>query len=375
MKNIKLSKSELKIFLCIFLIILSINYAGTFNYILLLSIVLIWLIKASNKYLKNKNIDKIVIWLIMPHILYILYTLIISLLSSEYEYYRYFIKQIIFVILPIFAAYGVVDLSINRKVNLPYTMFISITALFIYKNMYRIGNIFDLNSSLFEGVEGFIFGIFLIYYVYKNNFILSIVSFILMYLGHKRIAVFASIIVIIIYKISTIMKNNKNKTYSISIYILLISVSLIFIWMVSTDSIEYLFRTFNINTMGRSEIYSFINDYYDFNVNFYGNGMGFTEFILSSLGMIHFRNLHSDILKLYIELGFIVYIIYMLSYIKIYKNIYRLTPNVAKLYMYLHIFTVINLFTDNIMIYMYYLFSLYMIVIYEFKITKNYIIK
>lgn len=371
MKYIKSNKLKINMYVLILILIYLIKSGGDSRYVILLGLFFIMMINSIIKNSSEVKIDKILILLLLPVFFYFIYTLVISLLSSTYENYINFFKQLVFMATPILGAYGLVNITNNKNLDITKVMFWCVLVVFIFDNLWRIDNLFYPESDLFEGTEAFIFGIFLMYFIYKGNKGLAILSFILMYLGNKRIALFSTIVLSVASIIIKIMDKKGKKIKLNFIYLTVMVLSLIYIYMIYIGKIEDLFNYLNMHMMGRDKAYIFIKNYYDFKFDFYGRGMGYVEYVLMNINMNGFNNLHSDILKIYVELGTVGYVVYMILYKIIYKYIYRINHKVGNLYLLLNIFTIINMFTDNIMIYVYYLLPLYTIIIYEFKRINN----
>lgn len=68
-----------------------------------------------------------------------------------------------------------------------------------------------------------------------------------------------------------------------------------------------------INTSGRVEIYDAVDKFYDFSIEFLGNGIGFLTYQLSANMNVGVSSVHNDFLQYFIDLGFCGYILWLAS--------------------------------------------------------------
>ncbi len=166
----------------------------------------------------------------------------------------------------------------------------------------------------------FCLGAYLIYMLYKPK--KSIVYFILLFLSlfcflsaFKRIAIIAIAIALIFgYLLKFIAKYNK-KSASVLITILLIVIIILlisYIALINADAFELLEKA-GINTSGRVEIYNAVDEFYEFNPGFLGNGIGFLTYQLNTFMDMDVASVHNDFLQHFIDLGFWGYIIWLIS--------------------------------------------------------------
>ena len=78
------------------------------------------------------------------------------------------------------------------------------------------------------------------------------------------------------------------------------------------DAFELLEKA-GINTSGRVEIYNAVDDFYEFNPGFLGNGIGFLTYQLNTFMNVGVASVHNDFLQHFIDLGFWGYIIWLIS--------------------------------------------------------------
>ena len=204
-------------------------------------------------------------------------------------------------------------------------------------------------------------GICLLYYLFidkrkdrvkKNNLIKCIL---MIFWGLKRIEIAAIILCFIFFKIIISKLNIKISSAMATIIILVVSYS--YVMFIHNSSLIQLASEYNINFMGRLPTYEYVaNTYSKFTPKFLGIGFGYIDEILDELVKINFKidyipiiSLHSDILRMYIGIGFLgfgIWIIYQ-CYIKtklLYKHV---NLNCAKSYLVFTVYLFILYLTDN----------------------------
>ena len=116
----------------------------------------------------------------------------------------------------------------------------------------------------------------------------------------------------------------------------------------------------NINTNGRVEIYGRIADEAQFSLGYFGRGLGIVDQLLEYYNVASYALLHNDLLKFYIELGFIGLFLYLASYGMMFFLAEKYFGKSCMCYLFLiTIYTMIIFATDNTSIYMIYLIPMY----------------
>ncbi|MBR8537379.1 O-antigen ligase family protein [Carboxylicivirga sediminis] len=195
-----------------------------------------------------------------------------------------------------------------------------------------------------EGNISFVFGFIALYYFFKREKLLFLLSLIGILLTLKRIVLLSLFVVIICYLLPKGLKKivlNKYLIISLNALVVLFSIFLAqgywdeMIWNYFGISPEFL-------TMGRTRIYDTVLRVIDFNdlkIWMLGTGQGNTTNILFASGTEDL--LHNDILKLFLEHGIIIWGLFMFFLYKFSKG----------LQVYVTLFYNILLLTDNILIY------------------------
>jgi hypothetical protein len=114
------------------------------------------------------------------------------------------------------------------------------------------------------------------------------------------------------------------------------------------------------NTNGRVEIYSRMAQEATYSVWYLGKGLGVVEKLLECWNISKFANLHNDLLKFYIELGVLGLAIYLTSYLVMFYFVGKNYGNAKMSFILaISIYTVLLFATDNVSIYVMYLFPMY----------------
>lgn len=102
----------------------------------------------------------------------------------------------------------------------------------------------------------------------------------------------------------------KSLTLIISALIVLLLIG--YIAIIKMDVFTLLEKA-GINTSGRVEIYDAVDKFYDFSIEFLGNGIGFLTYQLSTNMNVGVSSVHNDFLQYFIDLGFCGYILWLAS--------------------------------------------------------------
>lgn len=343
------------LFIYIFIIMLFFDFTdlGFFKYII--CFILLFLFKRIK--LKQQDLIKVKA-ISFPILILLLYT-ILNLFHTKIT--LYFIKDILLYITPfiiiLFLNIKMKELSIDKTYIVDKTFFIL--------NCFTLIRVFNWlilkkDFELFESADAFVYVLFCTYYFIQNKYVNCMISIGIILFYQKRIANIAVCLVFIFLIFNFIFKKTKLKAKTCIIAFLLIAISFGYIYCIKDNIItEFLFKN-HILDMGRTNAWNRMSNYYSLSIFYFGQGIGFCSDKVIALGYNRMRLLHNDILKFYIELGFIWFIIYLLSYfkpLKYVKNEKDWTLFVSVLLAMIFIF-----FTDNISIYFTSLFIYYAIV-------------
>ncbi len=269
------------------------------------------------------------------------------------------------------------------KKAIDYTFFATIANYLIciisYLCLYKLDGIIHFFNYIKVGVSPleiheliFVMGLFFIYYCFfedkneKYHKIKISLSIICLFLGMKRIEIAALAIVSIIYKIIQLLKKNKQQIIVMkTISIICIIISIIYLAIVQNGTLNMLSEKYDINFKSRLEAYNYFKEDYELSFSYKGKGLGYVMDKLSQAdSSLHgIGDLHNDVLKLYIELGAIIWIIYFINFALLQTNRIQKQygDKVTKLYFVFMLFTYILYYTDNVNRYLNYILVFTMI--------------
>ena len=166
----------------------------------------------------------------------------------------------------------------------------------------------------------FCLGAYMIYMLYKPRknitfFILFFLSLFCFLSAFKRIAIIAIVIALAFgYLLKFIARFNKKTAANLVTVLTIIVILLLigYIALIKMGAFELL-ESAGINTSGRVEIYNAVDDFYEFNPGFLGNGIGFLTYQLNAFMNVGVASVHNDFLQHFIDLGFWGYIIWLVS--------------------------------------------------------------
>lgn len=188
------------------------------------------------------------------------------------------------------------------------------------------------------------------------------VCIVIIILSMKRIVILSSVVVVMIFEfIYFASKRNNNIMFSIRVISYsIITTSLLFVYLMKSNILFFVLSLLDVNTMSRIELWQGINTQYEFSFLFLGRGSGYVSkwmdnnwMYLEINGLNETIGLHSDILKTYIELGFIGFFIY-LHYILIHVSAKLgkiIRPSASILYFLLIVLQILIWFTENVSIF------------------------
>jgi len=279
-----------------------------------------------------------------------------------------FFEEVFLLLIPILTVLvitGSKETDIRKTIDVFFTAYILSFIMFFWKELL---DVVGLLSSFFEAFKlsefpteswlAFPLGLFSIYYFFEKRKIYFSVSFLFFLLTFKRIAIIAFFIAILVWFIYSKIVRIKFSPMGTLGYFVGLNIGFIgLIYLFISDFFTHFVKThtgISINhfTQGRFVVYKDV-------IN------RFSEHLWtgSSLGSIHlylenkyedYHFLHSDIFKVLIELGIILFIVWLIFFIMI--NIK------GKRSVFLILFLNILFISDNVFIYFDTLFVFYLIV-------------
>lgn len=195
----------------------------------------------------------------------------------------------------------------------------------LYNCIVRFGDAVGYARALEIHDLTFVFGQLIIYYAVfapresasekkrRTGYLVACIFFFIV--GMKRIAIPAAILFVIV---GAIVKNKKRT----SAYFALLGFAatgffLLFVYSVRTGAVSEICEYFGVNMMGRDYLWKLAGSYYRFSPTYMGRGFEFVDKIVVewyNSGIInHAYPLHNDILKVFVELGFPVFLIWSIT--------------------------------------------------------------
>ncbi len=252
--------------------------------------------------------------------------------------------------------------------------------LVINLGTYGIGPSVESMMAMFRGAEAqegfarameihditFAFGFYIIYFVFfakhdRERVIDIMAAAFFFILGWKRIALAALPAAIAAAVMMGWMRPRSRKRFMQIIAWGFVIFSFLYVVATRTGVFDAVTETLGINTMGRNEVYDYIEKYYDISLGFIGYGFEYTTVILQQVMLdnpeakIGVVALHNNILTVYIELGFIGFWAWLL-YTWVFQLRWMLThwgEKVAMLFFLSEMYIFITYMTDNTLYYYY----------------------
>ena len=197
-------------------------------------------------------------------------------------------------------------------------------------------------------------GILLVYYLVDGQdehwrwFYVAALTFYL-FMGFKRI-LFPAIAPAAAYCI--LIKKLRRKTQialTVTIGLVLIAISLGYVVLIRTGLWFDICDRFGIDLMGRKRLYGYMESYYTISPSYMGMGNGMVSTVLEVLETTGNRRLHSDVLRMYIELGMPMFLLWCaVTFILTYTFFARhYSLRSARMYFAVTVLMYVTFLTDN----------------------------
>ena len=307
-----------------------------------------------------KYFDKVFLIFLVPSLVYIVFGIGIAGFRGTITFQS--VKEIAFAVIPWVAAVCFYMVSKKTGVDFIKWQYWSMVLLTItWLRYYYVEDILETQYS-------FIFGVFLLYFcLIKKDIKYILFTTLMLYLMNKRIAMLASVVILIVYDFIRYAIRKKEDLQGKVLSGLSIFAMIGFAGYVAAICILNLEGQFMQDlTSGRSVAWKAVKDYYQLTVFWAGKGLGD---VVNCLGELQFpsftTNLHNDLLKVYIEIGSLGYLIWLISHFYICGWVYKkrkLSFGKAFFLVTVMIYTLLNYMTDNIMVYINYWFPAYLVI-------------
>lgn len=276
-----------------------------------------------------------------PVILMVLSVLLSIVFNGNYteEYMMRSASNILVFLLTILAVYGCVNLFrektiklclyglvLSTIINIVYTTYLYgfLSVLYVLLNVmrasfipYENGSILGVTSYSLEVADAtFAYGFFFLYYLLfekkskerSNGIFLSVIG---MYIGLKRVEIISILIAIIVYKVLIEKKGiSRKKVQRIFLIVLLLS-SFLYLYLM-----KYHVSIFSFLDQSRINMYGRLRTLFELNPLYIGKGYGYVNKWLEVVSPIYYimSVSHSDLARMYIELGMIGFICWIYYY-------------------------------------------------------------
>lgn len=127
----------------------------------------------------------------------------------------------------------------------------------------------------------------------------------------KRIAIAAAVVAILASFFIRVKAHEKGQLIVRLFEWLLVALACAWVFMTGTDIFSEICAMYGVNPMGRTYVYAYFRKYLSFSPEFFGQGLGFTSWLLQSItntvnridGAFNIQAIHNDVLRIYIENG------------------------------------------------------------------------
>jgi len=217
-----------------------------------------------------------------------------------------------------------------------------------------IGNPFETNSDLVLSL-----GFLVIYYcdhfikIKDKNNRHALLMLILIILGGKRISFVALILISAFFIFSNQLSYRRKVKIEMILSVIVILGAFLYVYLIDSGIFSTFVWSRGINTMGRVKMYDYVAQFMDMKPTYLGKGYSFANLLLEQEQVLTFQNhvygLHSDVLKMYVEMGFMVFLFWMVyNLIHLPQKITSKYGNkVGSLFWFLTIYLFSTYFTDN----------------------------
>ena len=223
------------------------------------------------------------------------------------------------------------------------------------------------NSKFIRAIEihdiTFVMGVYVIYFLFychgeKHRYIYAAIALFLFMAGLKRIA-FMGMLMAIVFACFAACLNPKGQVRLVTLVSLVVVVFCYFyISIIHSGAFTAFLEEHEIELMGREKIYDFISNFYTLSPSYRGKGYEFCVQLLKDMKgtkdqVVNITAVHNDILKMYVELGFWGFLMWVIGYY-VYQThwfVTRCGEKVAVCFMTINLYMLTSYMTDNNMFY------------------------
>lgn len=223
------------------------------------------------------------------------------------------------------------------------------------------------NSKFIRAIEihdiTFVMGVFAIYFLFychgeKHRYIYAGIALFLFMAGLKRIAFLGMVMAMVFAFFSAWLSPKAQARWITVISFVIVAFCYFYISIIHSGAFTAFLTKHEIELMGREKIYDFISNYYTLSPSYRGKGYEFCVHLLKSMintkdQVVNITAVHNDILKMYVELGFWGFFLWIMGYY-VYQThwfITRCGEKTALCFMTINLYMLISYLTDNTMFY------------------------
>lgn len=265
------------------------------------------------------------------------------------------VKQAVFWLVPLFLPLALAVFFGNDLKKVIDGQFLACLVTFYVYAGERI-----INYGVAEDILAFVFGAFVIYYIYEKRWLPAVIAVRFMYVADKKIVLLAVVASVFLLLCTWIFR--KSKCFLLTLWGFVTVGCLYYIELIHSGALKHICYSMGIIGNGRMTMYDRFQDFYRVSVTYLGRGFGSVSNILECWDIPTYGHLHNDLLKLYIELGFWGFLAYFVSYAVTFHLAEKHFGKKAMTGLFaMAVYSMILFMTDNVSIYILYLIPVYSI--------------
>lgn len=212
----------------------------------------------------------------------------------------------------------------------------------------------------------FAFGPFILYLLLNrkevsHSFLWMLVVAVLFLAGLKRIAIPAILLGFLVAFLVRLLPEKAARQTALCLACGMMIVSFMYIAGIRYGLFQYLEAKLQINTMGRVNMFTNLEPYYDISFTFMGRGIGFERYVDWQTGTVFqtpqrtIMQIHNDFLRMYLNMGFIGYWVWLWCFLIVRLRYWfrQGGKNAGCLFLSLCIYCFVLYATDNMIYYPY----------------------
>lgn len=289
---------------------------------------------------------------VLPWLFYAMYGLLLG--TWNHSITGQSLKQVMFYLIPFMLAFTISAYVKDRDIFLDCQFFATAAVYLIW----------TLRAPTSESQYAFIFGIYFIYYFYQRRYVLDIVAFALLFYADKRIVLLVSFACVgYLIGMRILKRESWQRNITLIAYDVLVVIMFGYVAIIKNGLFLKLTNLYQINTMGRDNVYTLMGKFYTFSPAYLGAGIGTVSEMVKSLEYNAYQLLHNDILSFYIEIGFWGFLCFWFLYRIVIHKIAKTLDGYGFVFVVTVLFyTFLVYTTDNISIYLNYCYTLYIMI-------------